>query len=132
MTSQTSTAARDYARADERPRYRVLVFREGYGKVKRLDFTEPADALAGALDYLKSGYQVRLGDELVAHYRDQPGAPAWWPSLRDWRLLAGMLRRAIESPGFFNVSAESAGRAEAERLAERIAAMLATIAAAAT
>lgn len=127
--SRTVTLARDYARTDERPRYRLLVFREGYGKVKRLDFTDPTDALAAAVDYLKAGYQCRLGDETVEHFRAEPGEPArWFPSLRDWKLLGGMLRRAIATPGFFHPDAEAAGRGEAERLAGRIADLTAQIA----
>jgi hypothetical protein len=101
--------------------YRVLFWR-GRGNPRQLGYDQPSDALAAAVDYLKAGYQVRLGDETVEHFRaEKVTAAPWFPSLRDWRLLDGMLRRAIESPGFFHVRAEQAGRAEAERLAGRIA-----------
>lgn len=112
-------AARSKDRAAEAGGHRLLIWRRGE-ELRTLGYDEPADALAAAVAYLKAGYQVRLGEEAVEHYRDEPNGAAWWPTLRDWRLLRGMLRRAIESPGFFHPQAQAAGRGEAERLAVQI------------
>jgi hypothetical protein len=100
--------------------YRLLIWQRG-ADVEVMGYREPADALAAAVEYLKAGYQCRLGAEVVEHYADEPAVPAaWFPSARDWRVLLGMLRRAAVMPGFFHASAETAGRVEAERLATRI------------
>jgi hypothetical protein len=108
--------------------YRLLIWRRGE-EVEVMGYGEPADALAAAVEYLKAGYQAKLGAEVVEHYAAEPvAAAAWFPSARDWRVLLGMLRRAAEAPGFFHASAESAGRVEAERLAARIAEVVRRIA----
>lgn len=116
----------DRAAANGDSGYRLLIWRRGE-ELRTIGYAEPVDALAAAVAYLKAGYQVRLGGELVEHYAGELPGVSWWPSLRDWRLLDGMLRRAIESPGFFHARAESAGRGEAERLAVRISELIARI-----
>jgi hypothetical protein len=126
---QGARASRYKAEADE-PGWVLIFFRPGPTyKVKRITYAEAGDALTAAVDYLKAGYQVRLSDETVGQFRAQPneGAP-WFPSLRDWKLLCGMLGRAIETPGFFHPDAQAAGRGEAERLKGRIAEVIARIA----
>lgn len=112
------------ASAADRPEYRVMIWR-GSGAVKTLVYAEPVDALAAAVTYLREGYQTRLGGETVERLAaDHVGEPVWFPSLPDWRLLAGMLGRALETPGFFHPAAEQAGRSAAERLRNRIAAVI--------
>ena len=109
------------AAAAERPVYRVLVWR-GTAGVNTLVFAEPVDALAAGVEYLRAGYQVRLGGETAEQLAaESPGGePLWFPSLRDWRLLSGMLGRALATPGFYHPAAEQVGRAAAERLKNRI------------
>jgi hypothetical protein len=112
------------AAAAARPEYRVLIWR-GQSPPKTLVFAEPVDALTAGVEYLREGYQVRLGGETVERLRgDHVAEPVWFPSLPDWRLLAGMLGRALESPGFFHPAAEQAGRSAAERLENRIRAVI--------
>lgn len=113
-------AARRRDRADAEG-FRLLIW-QGGGEVEVYRYDGPADALAAAVEYLKAGYHVRLGDEAVEHYRAEPAVPAaWFPGARDWRLLLGIVQRAAEQPGFFHAAAEAAGRYEADRLATRIA-----------
>lgn len=110
------------ALAAGRPEYRVMIWR-GSAPVNSLAFAEPVDALAAAVGYLREGYQVRLGGETVEQLRAESGPggePLWFPSLRDWRLLSGMLGRAMATPGFYHRSVEQVGRAAAERLKNRI------------
>ena len=94
----------------------------GSAPVRTLVFAEPVDALSAAVVHLREGYQVRLGGETVAELRAEShgGEPLWFPSLRDWRLLSGMLGRAMATPGFYHRSVEQVGRAAAERLKNRI------------
>jgi hypothetical protein len=96
----------------------VLLVWKGRSDVMRLVFHEPTDALAAAIDYLKNGYQARLGDETVEHFRSQPAVAnaGWFPSLADWRLINGVLGRVLEVAGFFHVDAEPVARARVERL----------------
>jgi hypothetical protein len=42
------------------------VFKGPAGKVRRIGFSDPVDALLGAIDYLRKGYQVRLNDAAIA------------------------------------------------------------------
>lgn len=92
-------------------------------ETRRLVFAEPLDALAAALDYLKTGYQCRLGDEVVEHFRSQPyvANAGWFPTLTDWKLIHGVLGRAATVPGFFHSDAEPVARARVERLRVHIA-----------
>jgi len=127
---QRARAGRYAAEADV-PGFSVLIWKPGAAStIKRLTYPEPADALTAAVDYLKAGYQVRLADEAVEHFRAERTVDAapWFPNMRDWKLLCGMLGRAIETPGFFHVTAEAAGRGEAERLRGRISDVIARIA----
>jgi hypothetical protein len=118
-----------YAADASEPGWTLIFWRPPAGKVKRITYAEPGDALAAAVDYLKAGYQCRLSDEAVELFRAQPNEAAlWFPNLRDWKLLGGMLGRALETPGFFHAAAEAAGRGEAERLKGRIAEQIARIA----
>jgi hypothetical protein len=110
-------------RSTDRPEFRVMVWRGANGSLKTLVYAEPVDALAAAVGYLREGYQVRLGGETVAELRAESGPggePLWFPSLRDWRLLSGMLGRALQTAGFYHPAAEQVGRAAAERLKNRI------------
>jgi hypothetical protein len=54
---------RDEARANA---YAIIVFKAPAGKIRRLGFDDPIDALLGAIDYLRKGYQVRLNDAAIA------------------------------------------------------------------
>jgi hypothetical protein len=119
-----------YAAEADRPGFAVLVWKPGASStIKRLTYPESADALTAAVDYLKAGYQVRLADEAVEHFRAERTVEAapWFPNLRDWKLLAGMLGRSLEIPGFFHPAAQAAGRGEAERLRGRISDVIARI-----
>ena len=127
---QHARAGRYAAEADQ-PGFAVLIWKPGAAStIKRLTYPESADALTAAVDYLKAGYQVRLADEAVEHFRAERSVDAapWFPNMRDWKLLCGMLGRAIETPGFFHPDAQAAGRGEAERLKGRIAEVIARIA----
>jgi hypothetical protein len=102
--------------------YRLVVWKGRAGRVRTFVFHDPVDALAAAVDYLKRGYQVRLGDETVEHFKSQPHAinPAWLPSAADWNLINGVLGRAATMPGFFHADAEPVARARVERLRAQI------------
>jgi hypothetical protein len=125
--SRSAMAAQSVDRAADRPEYRVMIWR-GSAPTRRLVFAEPVDALTAAVEYLKEGYQVRLGDETVEQLKsDSTDVALWFPSLSDWRLLAGMLGRALETPGFYHPAVEQIGRAAAERLKSRIDGVIARI-----
>jgi hypothetical protein len=123
MTSADWKRARGQTAAADLDEYRLVVWKGRAGRVRTFVFHDPVDALAAAVDYLKGGYQVRLGDETVEHFRSQPHAAdrAWLPDAADWSLINGVLGRALLVRGFFHVDAEPVARARVERLRVQIA-----------
>jgi hypothetical protein len=57
---------------DPTTQFAVIVFKLGDAVPKKLWHDDPVDALAGAVVYLKEGYQVRLSDLTVEHFRSLP------------------------------------------------------------
>ncbi len=54
------------------PAYSVLAWKGTQATPTRLGYADPIDALTGAVEYLKAGYQVRLSDTCVEWYGHQP------------------------------------------------------------
>lgn len=123
-------AARGRTAAADLDEYRLVIWKGRAGRVRTFVYHEPVDVLAAAVDYLKRGYQVRLGDETVEHFTSSPHAinPAWLPSMADWNLINGVLGRALLVRGFFHPDAEPVARARVERLRVQIADSIARIA----
>ena len=96
-------AARGRTAAADLAEYRLVIWKGQPVACGRSVYHEPVDVLAAAVDYLKRGYQGRLGDETVEHFTSSPHAinPAWLPSMADWNLINGVLGRALLMRGFF-------------------------------
>jgi hypothetical protein len=57
--------------SDQRP-YSVLAWKGSQKTPSRFGYTDALDALTGAVEYLKAGYQVRLTDSCVEWFEHQP------------------------------------------------------------
>jgi hypothetical protein len=67
-TTRTSPARFD---GDATTQYAVIVWKGGHMEnVQKFYFSDPVETLATAVEYLKSGYQVRLSDRTVAHFAE--------------------------------------------------------------
>jgi hypothetical protein len=118
-TGNAWQTAQGAARAAERDEYRLMIWKAD--RIERLAYTDPVDAIVAAIGYLKAGYQCRLGGETVDAFRAEPVTrAAWFPSVADWKLINGVLGRALTIPGFFHADAATAARARVERLRVQI------------
>jgi hypothetical protein len=60
------------AKVSEQQPYSVLAWRGAQKVPSRFGYHDPLDALTGAIEYLKAGYQVRLTDSCVEWFEHQP------------------------------------------------------------
>ena len=60
------------AKVSQQAAYSVLAWKGAQKTPSRFGYDDPLDALTGAVEYLKAGYQVRLTDSAVQWFEHQP------------------------------------------------------------